>query len=100
MPTVAAVREYEARHGYPPVTLADAGLPAAAQATGLGAYPAVAYEVQPAQARVFGNRWMLRVEAFNGSGWDQLIYLPNGRYPRVGFGGAVKRLGDWAYVRD
>jgi hypothetical protein len=98
-PTVTAIRDYESRHGYPPAHLADAGLPAEVQ-SGLGAYPLVVYEVEPPDRPIFGNRWMLKVETFSGSSWDQFILLPNGHYPEAGFGGAIERLGEWAYVHE
>ncbi len=99
-PLIAAIREYEVRHSSPPPRLADAGLTEAVQSSGLAAYPHVIYDVRRPDDLVYGNRWMLRMEAFNGGGWDQLIFLPNGKYPKEGFGGVVERLGDWAYVRD
>jgi hypothetical protein len=98
-PTVSAIGEYERRNGYPPIRLVDAGLPAEGPATGLGAYPSVVYERELGEGVAFGNQWMLRVEAFHG-GWDQFIFLPNGNYPKVGFGGTVVRLDDWAYVYE
>ena len=98
-PTVSAIRDYERRNGSPPIRLVDAGLPVEGAATGLGAYPSVVYERRLGQGVAFGNQWMLRVEAFHG-GWDQFIFLPNGNYPKVGFGGTVVRLGDWVYVYE
>jgi hypothetical protein len=97
-PLVASLREYEALHGAAPGSLRDLGPTAPSAETGLGAYPPVLYETGAGGADVFGNRWMLRLEAFHGTGWDQFIFLPNGRYPESGFGGSIQRVGEWAYV--
>jgi hypothetical protein len=98
-PTVTAIRDYESQHGYPPAHLADAGLPAQVE-SGLGAYPVVMYKIAPPDRPIHGNRWMLTLETFSGSSWDQFILLPNGHYPEAGFGGAIQRLGEWAYVHE
>jgi hypothetical protein len=67
--------------------------------TGLGAYPKIRYTVSSAAEHLYGNSWMLSVDAFSG-GFDQLIYLPNQEYPLSGFGGSLERLGVWAYVHE
>jgi hypothetical protein len=97
-PLVATLREYETLHGSPPTSPADLGPTAPPLETGLKAYPRVLYETSNADATMSGNRWILRVEAFRGTGWDQFIFLPNANYPKVGFGGTIERVGEWAYV--
>jgi hypothetical protein len=44
------------------------------------------------------DAWALDVPIPFGRGFDRAIYLPGGRYPDKGWGGAVVRVGDWAYV--
>jgi hypothetical protein len=95
---VSAIKAYEARQGHPPVDLVSL-FPGGVPETGLGAYPKIRYTVSTAADHSYGNSWMLSVDAFSG-GWDQLIYLPNQEYPRLGFGGSLERLGAWAYVHE
>ena len=38
------------------------------------------------------------VDTAFGSNFDSMVYLPSGRYPAVGWGGAVVPVGKWAYV--
>jgi hypothetical protein len=99
-PTVAAIRGYEQRHGVPPPSIAELGLPIEALTTGLAAYPHATYQSVDSDALIYGNRWMLSVEAFDGTSWDRFIFLPNGQYPRFGFGGALEPVGEWAYVHE
>jgi hypothetical protein len=33
-----------------------------------------------------------------GMNFDSMVYVPSGNYPKIGWGGAVVRIGAWAYV--
>jgi len=100
-PVIHAIREYEARVGTPPARLAELvpGYLPALPSTGLRAYPEVEYSVTPQPHERYGNSWMIAIPAFRGD-WDQVVFLPNGQYPELAFGGSLERVGDWAYVHE
>jgi hypothetical protein len=100
-PLVSAIRDHETRFGTPPARLEDLvpGYLNALPSTGLGAYSDVEYSVGSQPSELYGNRWMLSIPAFRAS-WDQLVFLPNGEYPALGFGGSLERVADWAYVHE
>ena len=100
-PLVAAIRAYEEKHGRPPKSLAAlvpdflANIPS----TGMGAYPEYRYKV-PTNSHE-GNPWVLYVFTPSGGiNFDQFMYFPLTNYPKVGYGGWLERVGDWAYVHE
>jgi len=102
-PLVAAIHQYAVDHGAAPAKLAylvPRHLPAL-PVTGLGAYPDYSYEVASKRVLRADNPWMISIPAPEGLlNWDEFIYLPRQNYPRMGFGGWLQRIGDWAYVHE
>jgi hypothetical protein len=102
-PLVQAIRQYEVAEGSLPESLAElvpAYLPKV-PLTGMGAYPEYSYSRAEEGDDFYGNTWMLSVPTPMGLiNWDSFIYLPNGDYPRYGFGGSLERIGEWAYVHE
>jgi hypothetical protein len=103
-PLIAAIHRYHAVHGaWPPDLrpLVPTFLPAIPQ-TGLAAFPAFDYVVGPdASNQYHGNPWVVRVSTPSGGiNWDQLIYYPRQNYPRIGHGGYLEPIQDWAYVHE
>jgi hypothetical protein len=102
-PLVRAIDAYTRRHGRPPASLAALvpGELSSIPATGMSAFPAFRYELRgvaghpPAQT---DDPWMVRVDTAFGMNFDSMVYVPSGRYPAIGWGGAVVPIGAWAYV--
>lgn len=98
---VSAIHRFEARFGRPPDNLEQlvpeflTNVPD----TGIAAYPKYEY-LTPADALYEGNRWILKVNAISGSGWDVFLYFPLQNYPSAGYGGTIERIEDWAYVHE
>lgn len=102
-PLVRAIETFSREHGRPPFALAELiprYLPSI-PVTGLAAFPAFEYRqrgvagVPPAET---DDPWSLHVSTAFGLNFDSMVYVPSGRYPEVGWGGAVVRIGAWAYV--
>lgn len=102
-PLVQAVRSYEARHGAPPADL-NALVPEflpSIPGTGMAAYPQYEYRVGRDAASFDGNPWVLVVFTPSGGiNFDQFLYFPLQNYPRIGYGGGLERIADWAYVHE
>lgn len=100
-PLVAAIRAYEQKHGRPPESLLQLvpSFLSAVPSTGMGAYPEYRYSTE---SNLFaGNPWVLTVFTPSGGiNFDQFMYFPLTNYPQKGFGGALERIGDWAYVHE
>jgi len=102
-PLVAAIQQFEAKHGKPPANLEQLVpefLPDVPK-TGIGAYPKYEYFVVKDHATYEGNAWVLRVDTPTGGlNWDAFLYFPKQNYPQVGYGGVLERVEDWAYVHE
>ena len=100
-PLTQAIHAFEKQTGKPPTTLSDL-VPrylAAVPPTGMGGYPEWEYTSLANQYE--GNPWVLIVETGGpGINFDQLMYFPNQRYPAIGYGGDLERVGEWAYVHE
>jgi hypothetical protein len=99
-PLTQAVHDFERIVGRPPgelSALVPRYLPAVPP-TGMGGYAEWIYVVGPAAYE--GNNWDLRVRTGIGLNFDQLVYLPNQRYPASCCGGELQRVGTWAYVHE
>jgi hypothetical protein len=100
-PLIAAIRAYDQKHGRPPESLAALVpdfLPKV-PATGIRAYPEYLYKVPTNNYE--GNPWVLYVSTPSGGiNFDQFMYFPLTNYPKLGYGGWLERVGDWAYVHE
>jgi len=98
-PLIAVLRSYEQHHGRPPESLSKLVpefIPAV-PTTGMGAYPN--YEYLTPATDYDNNPWILRVFTPTvGINFDQFLYFPLTNYPSKGYGGVLRRIGDWAYV--
>ena len=99
-PLVQAIKRHVADHGRPPdgllalipryIDRIPSGLPELEFVTG-----------ERARKGYGGNEWALYAVVPTGVlNWDQFLYLPDQRYPEVGYGGWLERVGDWAYVHE
>lgn len=107
-PLIQAIQQYEQTHGQPPQQLSQLvpNFISTIPRTGLGAYPDYEYVSQPVTPGNFayprdvtGNDWLLYINT-GSLDFDIFIYLPNQQYPTNGLGGAIQRIGDWAYVHE
>jgi hypothetical protein len=102
-PLVQAIVAYTDSRGAPPdrlSALVPDFLPAVPR-TGIAAYPDYEYVVGDAAAQYDANPWALIVFApSGGSNFDQFMYFPRQNYPERGYGGALERIRDWAYVHE
>ena len=99
-PLVAAIHEFERSVGRPPRDLHELtpALLSKVPSTGMGAYPSYKYVAGQA-ARFDGNPCVLLIECGGpGPSFDMFLYFPLQNYPRMGYGGSLERLGQWAYV--
>lgn len=102
---IAAIREYEKRHGVPPPNLA-ALVPEQIQRipkTGMRAYPEYRYERSAATSLTTTRqpRWELAVECSTGGiNADEFVYWPNEDYPTTVGAGDFERIGRWAYLHE
>ncbi len=100
-PLVEAIRAYEQKNGQPPRSLHEL-VPdhlGAIPTTGIGARPDFQYIVgQPDSYD--DNPWVLSVTPPCVAGFDVFLYFPRQNYPDRGYGGALERIGDWAYVHE
>ncbi len=98
-PLIASVRAYEQKHGQPPIVLSSL-VPEfinAVPSTGMGGYPK--YEYSTASTNYHGNPWVLSVFTPSGGiNFDKFLFFPLTNYPPKGYGGVLRRIGDWAYV--
>jgi len=47
------------------------------------------------------RQWFLSVNVpCFGVGFDQMLSFPLQNYPKVGYGGGLERVKDWAYVHE
>lgn len=101
-PLVAAIRRYEKKYSAVPKSLSvmvPEFLPTVPE-TGLGAYPHYRYELPKRPGEYDGNDWALIVDTDLGMNFDSMMYLPRQNYPKHGYGGALERINDWAYVHE
>lgn len=100
-PLVAAIHKFVEDHERPPATLQDLVpnyLPEV-PGTGMPSYPEYQYSTAPDQWD--GNPWVVYVMCSSGfMNFDKFMYLPRQNYPRTGYGGALERVGEWAYVHE
>jgi len=99
---VNAIKYYDEKYGKPPEKLSNLVpefIPEV-PTTGIGAYPKYEYYAgETARDYYDNNPWALVVfTPPGGIGFDQFMYLPMQNYPEKGYGGVLKRVGDWAYV--
>jgi len=98
-PLVTAIHAYQQKRGQPPESI-SALVPdfiLSVPSTGMGAYPE--YEYLTDATNFHGNPWVLRVFTPSGGiNFDQFLYFPLTNYPATGYGGVLRRIGDWAYV--
>lgn len=75
---------------------------AALPSTGMGGYSEWEYITGPDARDLYdGNAWVLVVFTGGpGINFDKLMYFPNQRYPQVGHGGWIERIGAWGYVHE
>lgn len=103
-PLIAAIKKYEQDHSAPPSSLEDL-IPdymPILPSTGMMAYPEFRYHTgEEAKKEYKGNSWALTVPTPSGGiNWDMMLYFPNQDYPRLGYGGGLERIDDWAYVHE
>ena len=99
---VAAIKRYETKYSAAPKNLSELVpefLPAVPH-TGLGAYPDYRYKLPKRPGEYEGNDWALIVDTGLGMNFDSIMYLPRQNYPEHGYGGALVRINDWAYVHE
>jgi len=101
---IAAIQKYEQDHSAPPNSLQDlvpVYIPVV-PTTGMMAYPEYGYHTgEEAKKQYRGNSWALSVPTPSGGiNWDMMLYFPNQDYPRLGYGGGLERIEDWAYVHE
>jgi hypothetical protein len=101
---ISAIDAFEREHSAPPESL-DQLVPdylPAVPSTGMMAYPEYTYHTGVDAAESYlGNPWAPSVSTSSGGiNFDMLLYLPNGNYPKHGFGGLLEPIGDWAYVHE
>lgn len=103
-PVVDAIDRYVRQNGQPPSSLAELFpdyLPSV-PSTGVGSAPEFRYIVgEQAKREYHANPWVLQLDVSTGvMNWDIFIYYPLQNYPERGHGGALERIGDWAYVHE
>lgn len=102
-PLVGAIEFFEEKYGRPPALLNEL-VPeflAAVPGTGIGASPIYEYSVVTDTSLYEGNPWILKVNTSSGiMNWDTFLYFPKQNYPLGGYGGALERIEDWAYVHE
>jgi hypothetical protein len=100
-PLVAALKQYELKHGSPPVALEDLVpdyLPSI-PGTGVGAYPRYELITKGARTKYSGNAWILTVDVSTDDlVHDAVDYYPNANYPSPRAVAVSRRIGDWAYI--
>jgi hypothetical protein len=104
MPLVHAIESFAEREHRTPQNLAEL-IPryvVAVPSTGMGGYSEWEYVTGPQARELYdGNPWVLVVHTGGpGFNFDKLMYFPNQRYPTVGYGGSIERIGAWAYVHE
>jgi hypothetical protein len=102
-PLVAAIKAHELKMGYPPAALQDLvpAFLASVPVTGMGSYPTYEYFSGAEAKQHEGNPWVLVVPCGGpGFNFDQFLYFPLQNYPQRGYGGALERMADWAYVHE
>lgn len=104
MPLVRALESFEQREHRPPKDLTELvpAYMAALPSTGMGGYSEWEYITGPDARDLYdGNAWVLVVFTGGpGINFDKLMYFPNQRYPQVGHGGWIERIGAWGYVHE
>jgi hypothetical protein len=102
-PLVSAIRTYAIEHGHPPSSLDDLvpeHFPRVPH-TGMMAYPEYRYLIRADAQRYDDNPWVLVIDTPSGFiNFDQFMYFPLQNYPKLGYGGSVARIRDWAYVHE
>ncbi|MCA9805967.1 MAG: hypothetical protein KC777_28560 [Cyanobacteria bacterium HKST-UBA02] len=97
-PVIVAIKQYEKDNSEPPPTL-DALVPKYLESlpsTNMGAYRQYRIESD----FLIDNRWQLTVPCSTGfCNADEYYYLPTETYSERG-GGAVERIGKWAYFHE
>ena len=102
-PLVKAIKDYEHDKGAPPMSL-EALIPEYLRmvpSTGMSGYPAYRYLSGESARHFAGNPWVLIVDTPRSAlNWDQFMYFPQQNYPGSGYGGVLRRVGDWAYLNE
>ena len=95
-PLLKAIYTHHRLNGAPPVMLAE--LPPEV----LRGQPPFHYFCDAdTPYRCNGNPWVLSLDAGTGFlNWDQFLYYPLQNYPRVGHGGSLEPVEEWAYVHE
>ena len=100
-PLTQALHSFERDAGRPARMLSEL-VPryiAAVPGTGMGGYTNWRYLV--GSDAYEGNSWVLCIRMTGpGISFDQVLYFPNQRYPASCCGGALERVGAWAYVHE
>lgn len=100
---VRAIEAFERDNGRPPANLNEI-VPryiATIPPTGMRGYDGWDYLQGPDAQAFDDNTWVLRLHTGGpGINFDQLLYFPNQRYPQVGYGGWIERIGVWGYVHE
>ncbi len=104
LPLIQAIKAYERDHSAPPKRLDDLVpdyLPVVPD-TGIRACPEFHYHSGDiARKQYEGNPWVLWFPTpVFGVGFDEMLYFPKQNYPKVGYGGGLERVGDWAYLHE
>ena len=99
-PLVAAIKAYEKDNGAPPATLQEL-LPRYLPQLPKRIPPLELITGEAARSEYQGNAWVLVAQVSTGLiNWDLFMYFPNQQYPELGYGGAIERVADWAYVHE
>jgi hypothetical protein len=102
-PLITAIKAHELQMGYPPAVLQDLvpAFLASVPVTGMGTYPDYEYFSGTEAQRYERNPWVLVVPCGGpGLNFDQFLHFPLQNYPQRGYGGALERMADWAYVHE
>lgn len=103
-PLVCAIHDYARAKGMPPGQFKDLvpGYLKEIPGTNIAAYPSYElYSDTSAPKNYYGNPWVLMVFTPTlGINFDQFMYFPLQNYPLKGYGGAIEKIGKWAYVHE
>lgn len=102
-PLIDSIIEYHKKEGAYPEAL-SALVPnyiSKVPTTGIPVYPKYIYTLSTNKKEWSGNPWALYVNSPIGIiNWDIFLYLPNENYPKVGYGGWLEKIDNWAYVHE
>lgn len=99
---IDAIKEYEAKFGYPPFS-ARSLVPYVLDKvpeTGMAAYPE--YQVVGSRDEKGQTYWMVYISCPNEGliDFDEFVYLPDGNYYGFANGNSVELMNGWAYIDD